>query len=566
MEYMEKKYNVPGKNSQAYQLKQMTRQALIAVVVGVITLIGFVICSLVLSRGKDELLKATMALEQYRLGSKILTYEIQSYAVTGDEKYHEGYLKELNEDQNRDKAVAILKECNITDEEWAGLNAIAVLSEGLVPMEEEAIACVQKGDIKKAESLVFSEAYGDAVATISQETDAVIKDIQNRKSSRQAVLNYIQILFEALYITAFIYVILRIVKTIQFSDRELLQPIKKVSAEMSAVASGNFDTRLDLKEDDSEVGTMVTAIVFMKQNLLGMVEEIAEVLDQMGNGNYNIHIQKQYVGAFVQIKESFLKIAEKMRETLLTIRDVSGQIDRGSEQLACAAEDLAEGSTTQAGQVTDLVTMVEDMTKSMEKNAVEADASVRLAASAGSTLAIGNQKMQELKEAIGEISKCSEQIGTIIGAIEDIASQTNLLSLNAAIEAARAGEAGKGFAVVADQVKNLADESAKAAGRTTKLIETTILAVEKGITIADETADNMNEVLDSAKAATDKMGQIVAMLEEDALRMRQINESISKVSAVVDNNSATSQETAAVSEEQKAQVETMVQLMDRFEI
>lgn len=563
---MEKKYNVPGKNSQAYQLKQMTRQALIAVVVGVITLIGFVICSLVLSRGKDELLKATMALEQYRLGSKILTYEIQSYAVTGDEKYHEGYLKELNEDQNRDKAVAILKECNITDEEWAGLNAIAVLSEGLVPMEEEAIACVQKGDIKKAESLVFSEAYGDAVATISQETDAVIKDIQNRKSSRQAVLNYIQILFEALYITAFIYVILRIVKTIQFSDRELLQPIKKVSAEMSAVASGNFDTRLDLKEDDSEVGTMVTAIVFMKQNLLGMVEEIAEVLDQMGNGNYNIHIQKQYVGAFVQIKESFLKIAEKMRETLLTIRDVSGQIDRGSEQLACAAEDLAEGSTTQAGQVTDLVAMVEDMTKSMEKNAVEADASVRLAASAGSTLAIGNQKMQELKEAIGEISKCSEQIGTIIGAIEDIASQTNLLSLNAAIEAARAGEAGKGFAVVADQVKNLADESAKAAGRTTKLIETTILAVEKGITIADETADNMNEVLDSAKAATDKMGQIVAMLEEDALRMRQINESISKVSAVVDNNSATSQETAAVSEEQKAQVETMVQLMDRFEI
>ncbi len=563
---MEKKHNVPRKNSQAYQLKQMTKQALIAVAVGVITLVGFVICSVVLSRGKDELLKATMALEQYRLGSKILTYEIQSYAVTGDEKYYEGYQKELNEDQNRDKAVATLKECNITDEEWAGLNAIAAISEGLVPMEEEAIACVQKGDIKTAESLVFSEAYGSSVATISQETDTVIKDIQKRKSSRQAVLNYIQIVFEALFITAFLYVILRIVKTIQFSDRELLQPIKKVSAEMSAVAGGNFDTRLDLKEDDSEVGTMVTAIIFMKQNLLGMVEEIAEVLEQMGNGNYNIHIQKQYVGAFVQIKESFLKIAGKMRETLLTIRDVSGQIDRGSEQLACAAEDLAEGSTTQAGQVTDLVVMVEDMTKSMEKNAVEAEESVRLAASAGSTLAIGNQKMQELKEAIGEISKCSEQIGTIIGAIEDIASQTNLLSLNAAIEAARAGEAGKGFAVVADQVKNLADESAKAAGRTTKLIETTIQAVEKGIAIADETAANMNEVLDSAKAATDKMGQIVEMLEEDASHMHQINESISKVSAVVDNNSATSQETAAVSEEQKAQVETMVQLMDRFEI
>lgn len=563
---MEKKQNVPGKNSQSYQLRQMTKQALIAVVVGVITLVGFVVCSLVLSRGKDEMLKATMALDQYRIGSKNLTYEIQSYAATGEQKYYDAYMKELNEDQNREKAVEMLGECNITDEEWAGLNAIAAISEGLVPTEEEAIACVQKGDIRAAESLVFSEEYSNAVGTINQQTDDVIKSIQQRKSSRQAYLNYVQILFEVLFIIAFIYVILRIVKTIQFSNKELLQPIIKVAAEMSAVAGGSFDTRLDLKEDDSEVGTMVAALNFMKQNLQGMVEEIGEVLGQMGDGNYNIHIQKQYVGEFVRIKESFLKIAAKMRETLMTIRDVSGQIDRGSEQLACAAEDLAEGSTTQAGQVTDLVVMVENMTKSMENSAKEAEESVRIADNAGSTLAVGNQKMQELKEAIGEISRCSEQIGTIIGTIEDIASQTNLLSLNAAIEAARAGEAGKGFAVVADQVKNLADESAKAAGRTTKLIETTIQAVEKGIAIADETAENMNEVMESAKAATDKMGQIVEMLEEDATQMHRINDNIAKVSAVVDNNSATSQETAAVSEEQKAQVETMVQLMDRFEI
>ena len=178
----------------------------------------------------------------------------------------------------------------------------------------------------------------------------------------------------------------------------------------------------------------------------------------------------------------------------------------------------------------------------------------------------GNRKMQELKDAIQEIGRCSEQIGTIIEAIEEIASQTNLLSLNAAIEAARAGEAGKGFAVVADQVKNLANESSKAVKRTTELIQTTVSVMERSTMIADETASNMGEVMTGAKEATEKMEQIVEMLEKDARRMHDMNENIIQVSAAVDNNSATSEETAAVSEQQKAQVESMVELMSRFKI
>lgn len=380
------------------------------------------------------------------------------------------------------------------------------------------------------------------------------------------MMKILQIVLILLMAGSFFYIVTEIFCIVKFAHSDLLEPIIKVSDQMTSLAGGEFSVPLDLKEDDSEVGSMVTSISFMKKNLMGMIKEISDVLEQMGNGNYNVQIHQEYVGEFVRIKESFLVIGEKMRETLLTLREVSGQIDRGSEQLAYAAEDLAEGSTDQAGQVSNLVNVFQQMTDSMERNMEAAHESVRLADRAGTTLAVGNTKMQELKDAIGEISRCSEQIGTIIGAIEEIASQTNLLSLNAAIEAARAGEAGKGFAVVADQVKKLAEESAEAAGKTKKLIETAISAVDSGIAIADATAANMEEVLDCATDATEKMGQIAVMLEDDVEHMRQVQVNLKQVSAVVDNNSATSQETAAVSEEQKAQVETMVQMMERFSI
>ena len=384
-----------------------------------------------------------------------------------------------------------------------------------------------------------------------------------RKTTIMSIVMYISMF---LFIAAFIYIVRKIAVAINFSKKELLGPIVKVAEQMGYLAQGNFGVRMDLEEDESEVGKMVTAIRFMKKNMSEMIQEISSILGSMGEGDYRFTIEKEYVGEFVEIKESIIKIGEAMRETLHTMRDVADQIDAGSEQLACAAQDLAEGSTMQATQVSEVAEAIKSMAHRMSTNASAADESVEIASVAGRTLVTGNEKMQELKVAIGEISKCSEEIRTIINAIEDIAEQTNLLSLNAAIEAARAGEAGRGFAVVAEQVKNLAEESGRAAGKTTELIQMTIDAVDKGIAIADETAANMTEVMGSAMEATEKMGQIARMLDDEAVNMQEINETVSSVSSVVDNNSATSEETAAVSEEQKAQVETMVQMMARFNI
>ena len=272
------------------------------------------------------------------------------------------------------------------------------------------------------------------------------------------------------------------------------------------------------------------------------------------------------MGEFSVIRDSFTKISQEIRHTLLNLREMSDQIKSGSLQLADAATNLAESSTVQASTVSDLTTLSENLYADMDKNSNDAKECVEIASQAGQSLSVGNEKMHELKKAIDEIRKCSEEISTIIGAIEDIATQTNLLSLNAAIEAARAGEAGKGFAVVAEQVKNLAEESAKSAKETTRLIETTVAAVEKGNVIADETAENMNAVMGGAMLATEKMSQISDLLIQNVQYMKKIDADLGNISAAVDDNAATSEETAAISQEQSGQVERMAELMDKFVI
>ncbi len=390
--------------------------------------------------------------------------------------------------------------------------------------------------------------------------------MQDRLAGKTRAMKFIQYVVELLFVLSFIYISRQIGNTIRFSKEKLLEPIEQVSDQMVVLAEGKLHERFDMYEDESEVGRMVKAINSMKTNLSEIIEEISGTLGQMGQGNYVMDIRQNYVGDFSQIKDSLLAIGDKMRDTLTTLQDVTQQVDGGSEQLSCAATDLAEGCTTQAMKVSELAGIIDVLSANTLKNAQEADECRKLSSSAGMLLQTGNAKMQELMSAITEISSCSEQINSIISTIEQIADQTGLLSLNASIEAARAGEAGKGFAVVADQVKKLSEESAQAVNETTKLIEATIDAVTRGTDIANDTMANMEQVMLGAGSATEKMSLIASLLNEEAEKMQEINESISSVSSIVDNNSATSQETAAISEEQQAQVETLVDLMNYFKI
>ena len=565
MEIMkEKQTKAKAVVGQEAQLNRIVRKINVIIVIGVVMLFATFISTMLSSRAATAQLEVTMALNQYRLGSKALTAAVQSYAVDGNTHYYEEYMNELNVEMNRDKALEVLHEHDITDEEWAVLNEIASMSEGLVPLEESAMASVQAGDFEAAKNYVFGQEYEETVEKINEVTDTAISHIQERLASEQKTLAFVQGIAMLVFAVIVAVIVWQILVIIKFSKKELISPIKKVSEQMVYLSRGEFNEHFDMFEDASEVGTMVSAINTMRNNTLAIIQEVSNTLEQMGNGDYRISLHEAYVGEYSEIRESFIKIGEKMRETISTIKTVTEQIEAGSSQLACAAQDLAEGCTAQATQVSTVVENVQEMSDATESTAREAIASVELSTKAGETLMMGNTKMDELVVAIGEISKCSEQISTIISAIEDIAEQTNLLSLNASIEAARAGEAGKGFAVVADQIRKLAEESSNAAKETTTLIEATVSAVDKGISIAGETAEDMKMVMAGAKEATDKMNAISGLLEDEVARIQEINSTMVSISEVVNNNSASSEETAAVSEEQMAQVETMVKMMEQF--
>lgn len=311
------------RESQSVRLNRIVRETRFVVILGAVLLGIFTLANIFLAIVNAQHIRSTMYLNQYRLGSKELTSDVQSYAVTGDKLYYDAYMKELNEDRNREVALEGLKKNGLTAKEWAALEQISALSEGLVPLEEEAIEYASKGNTDKAEAIVFGDSYEQTVQKISRLTDESIEMIQSRISRRQNVLNIAMFISEVLFTGAFIYMVIKVIITIRFSKNELLQPIIKVSGQMTELAKGRFDEDMDMEADDSEVGHMVGAIQFMKQNFSNMIMEISNILEQMGQGKYNVEITQEYVGEFAQIKDSMLKIIEDTKKTLNTIREAA---------------------------------------------------------------------------------------------------------------------------------------------------------------------------------------------------------------------------------------------------
>lgn len=345
----------------------------------------------------------------------------------------------------------------------------------------------------------------------------------------------------------------------------IIAPLKSVENTADEMMKGNLHSTLDYKSDD-ELGRLAHSLRNSIAILGSYVDDIDRAMKLFAEGNFDVKPEVEWKGDFVGILNSFMLFEESMAETIKGIQRVSDEVSSAAEQVASSSNELADGATNQAAVVEELTATVAGVAEQVENNSQSAKQISSRVGNLGDAISESNSKMQEMVASMNDINEASKEIDKIIATINEIASQTNLLALNASIEAARAGEAGKGFAVVANQVNLLADQSAKAAKESAVLIETSVRAVKKGMTIADETATQLEEVADSSKVITEEVTDIADTLEQQTAEIKQINEGIEQINDVVQTNSATSQECAAASQQMSSEAENLREMIRRFKV
>lgn len=347
----------------------------------------------------------------------------------------------------------------------------------------------------------------------------------------------------------------------------LMVPIEQLENAAYKLQAGELDIDIPYESED-ELGTLASSFRVSCDRLHEIVKDAGYLLTEMANGNFNIStsIEEKYVGEFNTIIMSMRQLNRQMDATLRSINESSDQVAIGSSQLAESAQSLAEGATDQAGAIEELTATIENVSNIAENTANEAEGAANMAREAAANAENSRSDLFALTDAMKRINETSREIQNIIADIEDIASQTNLLSLNASIEAARAGEAGRGFAVVADQIGKLAEDSAKSAVNTRELIEKALVEIEDGNAITEKTVEALNGILESMKMFAEAAGNSNEVSRNQARMLQEIEKAIEQISEVVQSNSASAEETSATSEELSAQSETLKELVAQFKL
>ena len=428
----------------------------------------------------------------------------------------------------------------------------------------EILTVINNKDMAKANKLILNDCPEVLDVIIEQVSLIGDKISTNVQDDIQGTTRYIGIVMIIIIVIIIIGLIL-ITKVVQAIIESISNPVEEIKAAALEMAKGNYDLEIEYTSED-EIGVLADCmremILFTKDN----ISNITEVLNKFAEGNFDVEIEDNYIGEFIEIKESLEKIVDSINNTFYDIKIVTEQVKDGSEQVASTAQIISEGAINQAGIIQELMAAIGQINEKVKVSTEQANSTNVLTRELGNQIELNNEKMNEMVTAMNKIEESSRNIKSIINTIYSISEQTNLLALNAAIEAARAGESGKGFAVVADEIRKLAEESSVAVKNTEILIEDSINNVNDGKNVADEASEALSSVVGKAKEAVELIGTIAELTEQGAMAISEVYNGIDQIAEVVESNTAISEESAAASEELSSQSESLQNMIDKFKL
>jgi len=420
------------------------------------------------------------------------------------------------------------------------------------------------------QSAIAQQMAINELAPLYVEADDAFKELMDlnvqKGDAEQNRLITIAFILMALIVIVIIVAVLISTRLSTITAKGIVDPMHQLINRLNGFAQGDVSSPFPENRNNDEIADMVNAVGSTTIKIRTIVNDMDEMLGKMAGGKFDIHssCKDEYVGEFNGLLEATKKMNYQMSETLNDIKSSSDMVSAGATNLAEASQALAEGATDQAASIEELQAMVSEISASLERTANDANSAYEKATQCAAETKKSRDEMEIMTDAMNKISETSKNIGNIIIEIEDIASQTNLLSLNAAIEAARAGEAGRGFAVVADQIRNLADQSAQSAVSTKSLIEEAISKVEVGNEVVLKTSESLMNVVKLIQTIADSSKEISEMVTKEAESVEQADQGIIRISEVVQSNSATAEETSATSEELSAQATCMDEIVSKF--
>ncbi|WP_369283414.1 methyl-accepting chemotaxis protein [Oscillibacter sp. GMB15532] len=399
---------------------------------------------------------------------------------------------------------------------------------------------------------------GDVVNEVAETINTRMSEL-NAQAARTRMISLAVLAGSALF-SLFFCIIVTVAIT-----RSIARPIKEIEGVYKEIEKGNMRAQVTYKSKD-ELGRMADSIRSANGKILSYIQDIGAKLELLADGDMRIQVDLDYEGDFAPIKQSFASTAVSLNNVLSAINEASNQVDTGAGQVSSGAQALAAGTTEQAATVEELNSSISSVSQLAESNALSVKKASEYVSQVGESTTVSNEYMQRLNTVMKEIGDSSQQISKITKLVEDIAFQTNILSLNAAVEAARAGSAGKGFAVVADEVRNLAAKSAEAAQQTADLIEKSVSTVAEGEKLAADTLARLADVSGKADLVVQAMQEIERASSEQAASIEQVSEGLTQVSTVVQTNAATAEESSASSEELAAQAQALQREIAKFKL